>query len=62
MPPLPQPSLTRSFWAEKQGSRRTTINQVRDDLLEFNPSKSMGPDRLHPTVLGELAHVVKRPL
>lgn len=37
-------------------------NQVRDDLLEFNPSKFMGPDRLHPIALRELANIVVRPL
>ncbi|KAK4829437.1 hypothetical protein QYF61_004312 [Mycteria americana] len=51
-----------SAFTYKGSRRRTTSNKVRDDLLEFNPSKPMEPDRLHPIVLRELANIVVRPL
>ncbi|GAB0203202.1 hypothetical protein GRJ2_002785800 [Grus japonensis] len=35
---------------------------VRDLLLHLDASKSMGPDGIHPRVLGELADVIVRPL
>ncbi|KFR11974.1 hypothetical protein N306_06612, partial [Opisthocomus hoazin] len=35
--------------------------QVRDHLRNLNIQKSMGPDKLHATVLTEFADVVARP-
>ncbi|KFP83648.1 RNA-directed DNA polymerase from mobile element jockey, partial [Apaloderma vittatum] len=35
---------------------------VRNLLLHVDVHKSMGPDRIHPRVLGELARVLARPL
>lgn len=35
---------------------------VREHLNKLDGHKSMGPDRLHPQVLRELADIIARPL
>ncbi|KAJ7421151.1 RNA-directed DNA polymerase from mobile element jockey [Willisornis vidua] len=35
---------------------------VQDLLLQLDPYKSVGPDRIHPIMLKELADVIKKPL
>ena len=37
-------------------------DQVHDHLRNLNNRKYMGPDEIHPKVLGELADVVTKPL
>ena len=37
-------------------------DQIRDHLWKLNIHKSMGPNEMHPRVLGEVADVISKPL
>lgn len=37
-------------------------DQVRESLSKLDIHQSMGPDRMHPQVLREIANVIMRPL
>ncbi|KAJ7423050.1 hypothetical protein BTVI_11157 [Pitangus sulphuratus] len=54
------PELEDHDWENDQLPVNPEI--VQDLLLELDPCKSMGPDRIHPRILKDLANVIAKPL